>query len=332
MRHHHSTPTSRSDSRLRGVGLIGLVALGVGAWGALATTASAQAVFAPPAPAVLVPEAEQGDGSNPPDAPLELDPPSDMLPVRHGDRSLNLPERVIRGGGTFRIVHNGFASPNDTLVSLSLGGAMGITDDVEVGIDGERLGNRHAVIDSSDFDFIPEGLLPLALTPDFEFGDIPVYGRFHLSGSDDRTIDVALEAGLLVPVQTDFTIWAAVLVRARAFTNWTFDTGMQIDLRFGDDTDNDPHLTLWAPISAIWQVADPVFLAIRSGLSWRDFDDIILPLGFEFGYTIASGERPLMDVLLGFGFPAFLVPTSDGDRAPTNVWQITIGGRVFLPI
>ena len=100
-------------------------------------------------------------------------------------------------------------------------------------------------------------------------------------------------------------------------------------LRF--DTDNDPHLDLFLPFSALIQLHPAVFLAARTGVRWVDFDDLAFPLGFEFGYTIANDVRPLMDITLGFGFPALVTPNNP-DKAQEDVWQVTIAGYAYFAL
>ena len=74
-----------------------------------------------------------------------------------------------------------------------------------------------------------------------------------------------------------------------------------------------------------------MFLAARTGVRWVDFDDLAFPLGFELGYTIANAERPLMDITLGFGFPALLTP-NETDKAQEDVWQVTLAGYAYFAL
>ena len=146
----------------------------------------------------------------------------------------------------------------------------------------------------------------------------------------DPAFDVSIDVGVVFPVNGDWALFGATVVRARLTERFTMDSGLEVALRFGR-VDNDPHLDLFVPFSALVQLHPSVFVAARTGVRWVDFDDLAFPLGFELGYTIANAERPLMDLTLGFGFPALLTPNAD-DKAQEDVWQVTLAGYAYFAL
>lgn len=255
-------------------------------------------------------------------------------PIAHTRRPLNLPRFNARAGGGLRVYHFDDATRaltnQDTSLSLSIGGSFAVTDWLEFGVLDERTGMRHPVIASAPIDGapIPQGLLALALTPDREFGDIPVHARVRVVA--DPSFDVSIDVGVVIPVNGDLALFGATVVRARPTERFTMDSGLEVALRFGR-VDNDPHLDLFVPFSALVQLHPSVFVAARTGVRWVDFDDLAFPLGFELGYTIANDVRPLMDITLGFGFPALLTPNAT-DKAQEDVWQVTLAGYAYFAL
>jgi hypothetical protein len=252
------------------------------------------------------------------------------FPVPYIQRPLNLPRLNARAGGTLRVYHFDNATSaltgHDTSLSLALGGSFAVTDWLELGVLDERVGTYHPVI---AVNAIPQGLVPLALTPDLEFGDIPVHARLRLVA--EASLDISMDLGVVIPVQGDLALFGSMLVRARMTERFAIDSALEVALRFDRD-DRDPHLDLLLTFSPLIQLHPAVFLAVRTGVCWVDFDNLAFPLGLEFGYTVANAERPLMDVTLGFGFPMLITPNNSGDRAQQDVWQVTLAGHAYFSL
>ena len=273
-------------------------------------------------------DSRDADSRDEPVLPFVPTEPS-TYPIAHTRRPLNLPRFNARAGGGLRVCHfddeTRALTNQDTSLSLSIGGSFAVTDWLELGVLDERIGMRHPVIGGG---VIPQGLFALALTPDVEFGDIPVHARVRVVA--DPAFDVSIDVGVVFPVNGDWALFGATVVRARLTERFTMDSGLEVALRFGR-VDNDPHLDLFVPFSALVQLHPSVFVAARTGVRWVDFDDLAFPLGFELGYTIANAERPLMDVTLGFGFPALLTP-NETDKAQEDVWQVTLAGYAYFAL
>ena len=276
-------------------------------------------------------EADGADADSPADEPVLPFVPTEpaTYPIPYSQRPLNLPRFHARAGGGLRVYHyddeTRARTNQDTSISLSVGGSFAVTDWLEFGVMDERIGMRHPVIAGGE---IPQGLVALALTPDLEFGDIPVHARVRVVA--DPSFDVSIDVGVVIPVTGDLALFGATVVRGRLSERFTIDSGLEVALRFDRD-DNDPHLDLFLPFSALIQLHPAVFLAARTGVRWEDFDNLAFPLGFEFGYTIANDVRPLMDITLGFGFPALVTP-NNADKAQEDVWQVTIAGYAYFAL
>lgn len=276
------------------------------------------------------PAAEEPATEEPRDEPVLPFVPTEpaTFPVPYSQRPLNLPRFYARAGGTLRVYHFDDATRaltnQDTSLSLSLGGSFAVTDWLELGVLDERLGMYHPVIGGG---VLPQGLLALALTPDREFGDIPVHARVRVVADPD--FDVSIDVGVVIPVNGDLALFGATVVRARMSERFAIDSGLEVALRF--DADNDPHLDLFLPFSALIQLHPNVFLAARTGVRWVDFDDLAFPLGLELGYTVSSGDSALMDLTLGFGFPALVTP-NNADKAQQDVWQVTLAGHAYFSL
>lgn len=274
--------------------------------------------------------ADEADADGSADEPVLPFVPTEpaTYPIPYSQRPLNLPRLNARAGGGLRVYHYPDAisavTNQDTSISLSLGGSFAVTDWLEFGVLDERIGMRHPVIAGGE---IPQGLITLALTPDREYGDIPVHARVRVVA--DPSFDVSIDVGVVIPVTGDLALFGATVVRGRLSERFTIDSGLEVALRF--DSENDAHLDLFLPFSALVQLHPAVFLAARTGVRWVDFDDLAFPLGFEFGYTIANDVRPLMDVTLGFGFPALVTP-NNADKAQEDVWQVTISGYAYFAL
>jgi hypothetical protein len=89
------------------------------------------------------------------------------------------------------------------------------------------------------------------------------------------------------------------------------------------------------PVSASFQVAEPFFLGLDTGFGIASFeeagDSMFMPLGAHAGGTIASGDRPLVDLVGRFNFPAFLL-SADPDPPLTEIWQVGLDARAYIDL
>lgn len=246
-------------------------------------------------------------------------PAADTYPVNYTQRPIVLPALVARGDLNLSILRFNFMGFSDTAVRLDIGGAFGIIDNLEAGISGERIGLRRL-----------GGLLPLSLSPDFDFLDPYVYGRYRFVASD--AFEMAGELGLVIPFNGNFGFVAALPLRVRAGEIFSLDGGVEFEGIFVDigvETNFQPnlHIVLQPRIAPI----ENIFFGLNTGVSIIDFDGdlTVIPLGFTGGYVLDIAPTRI-DLFAEFNFPGFIQPGSAGDTVVTEIYVFTLGARAFL--
>lgn len=237
-------------------------------------------------------------------------------PVRLTLRPQTIPQRTVRidaGFGANRIeacvtILGGRSCGGATSTVLSVGGAYGILDDLEVGAT----------------------VLPLQLTDDFAYLNPSVYGRYRFLRNDQ--MQLAADLTLTFPARSGSSFGMSVGVPAWFYINEAFQiqTGLYYQATFSDPVSHG----LWVPAVFNINVMDNLHVGIRTGLSlpFRDTGDTLsVPLGVEVGYAVAqANNRPIVDIVPYFHFPLFLVPGSSGDVVQTGLWTTGVNARVYL--
>lgn len=197
---------------------------------------------------------------------------------------------------------------SDTSVALSVGAGYGITDDFEVGAT----------------------VLPLQLSPDFDFGDPSIYGQYRfVTGA----VEVGARADIWFPVQGPFRaqlgvpIWFRVspLVALRTGAFLTFIDVRRVGLRVG----------LSAPFTAIINATESLWFGIDTGIAFAltdpgPGDTFVMPLGFQVGYAIPGATgAPLVDLIGSFGFPLF-IQSGGGDAIFVDLWTVGLAARIYI--
>lgn len=258
-------------------------------------------------------------GTQPPPVD-EYELPAETYPANFTQRPITLPAMTIKADLAFGVLH--LPDPLDNTLVMNLGGAFGITDDFEVGISGDRQGLTNA---------LGAGLVPLYLSPDFDFGDIYLYGRYRFLSSE--SFQMGVELGFNIPTATDFGLIVAVPFRARLGDIFSIDGGLEVFTVFADDTEVGIRATVQpriAPVDFLYFGLDLGFVA-----GFTDPNVIIVPLGFEAGYVIDL-DTVKIDAYLNFSFPSLHYSADFGDPigrdgdAVTDIWQLTIGARAFI--
>ncbi len=215
--------------------------------------------------------------------------------IKYAARPLTLSKMTLRAEADFL-----FPRLVDFGVGLRVGAAFGITDDLEVGAT----------------------ILPLALSPNAGYGDIPVYGRFRfLKGN----FEVGAQLALNIPTSTDFGLTPG-LVAVLHSNNFRLDVGLNFDVRFSDP---DAITSLLIPITASLNFSDNFWAQIRTGINVPNFDGLVVPLGIGGFYTIAKGDVPMLDVGATFDFPSY-IQTIGGDALVLDYFVIGLAARFHL--
>lgn len=256
-------------------------------------------------------------------------------PTAYVERPLNLPAGNVRIDGRLDIARVPLDPGHDEFVGLNVGAAVGVTDNVEIGISSRR---PAAVLDGlgnwGPTYYGQGGAVPLHLAPgDAEFQSIAPYARFGLAQSTE--FDLSLDVGMLLPVQ-DYLPWVmfvGVPIRARLSQRFSIDAAAEFSAAFFDDDDGDgtdPELSMHFPIAGVINFIPQMYLAGRSGifLPDMDFELFTIPLTFELGFTV-GGDRPYFDVYGSFGFPRLFQPSAD-DAVVSEHWVATVGIDGFI--
>ncbi len=315
----------------------------------LSTTA--QAALSVLALALLVPA--RGRAQDPEGADAEgldaeagpIDVAAQGFPVAFYDRPLTIADSMIRVDGELILSHDlplaegSLPGPGEHVFSgLPLGAAFGVTDDVEVGVSGYRM-SGHRARQYPALGGTTQGLLPFVFNPDFDFGDARIYGRARVVR--DPSFELALEASFAIPIDSWFALHAGVPFRARLAPRFLIDASLELLLEFGRPVpdpigvdDEETAISMLVPVRGVLQLVPELWIAGQSGFDFYDFDiDLfVLPLSGEVGWTIARGDAPIVDLVLGVHFPFFLAPGSDGDKLPAQLWQITLGANGYFQL
>ena len=229
----------------------------------------------------------------------------------------------------------------DFVLAFQLGGAYGVTDDLEVGVGAESAGIAALSAGPgarSAWRPTGEGLLSfLVLDEGLDFGDIPVYARYRFFRN--RLVEIGGEAGVLVPTFSDFAIRLGVPVRLHLGDVFALDTGLYTSMTFGDDParggDDDFWGALFVPLRAVVSPADWFGFALTTGLHAGPFDGefFAIPLGVELTASFVMGNESLLDFVAGFEWPALLRPTTDdADVVEVGTWVLSAGARFYFAV
>ncbi len=238
------------------------------------------------------------------------DAPTFAYPVTNAQRPVTLSAGLLRidaGLGFSRFCLSDGAFCSDVAVALSVGAGYGITEDFEVGAT----------------------VLPLLLSPDFDYGDPSIYAQYRVARGD---VEVAIAASVFFPVLGDFRASIGAPIWIKASPSFALRTGAFVT--FADN--NDLAINISVPVLALFNLSESFWLGLDTGFSFNvtdpgPGDTFAIPLGLQLGYTVPGNNgAPLLDIAGSFGFPLFLLPGSAGDVVFTDLWTAGLGVRIYL--
>jgi hypothetical protein len=275
------------------------------------------------------------DGAEESDAPA---PSGERIAQAYARRAITMPARTLRLSAFFSGHRRELGVDEDFIFAFQIGGAYGITDDLEIGVGTEKIGpsaigaGRSA---ASGWRPTGEGLLSFVVVDgDFDFGDIPIYGRYRFLQTD--LIEVGAELAVLIPTRTDFALRLGAPVRLHVGDVFALDTGLYFSMVFGDDPsspDDEFWGGFWVPIRPVVSVTDWLAFALTTGLHVGPFDGdfFAIPLGLEVVTSFPLGEATTLDLVAGFEWPALLRPsTNDADATEPGTYVLSAGARLYL--
>ncbi|MBW2586222.1 MAG: hypothetical protein JRD92_04660 [Deltaproteobacteria bacterium] len=275
------------------------------------------------------------------EAVAETAAPGWTYPKAYASRPLTMNKFMIRG--TFSvdtkraiIDRSTGALEGKPLVSIDLGVAFSIFDNLEVGVSNYRLGSSPANA--------AQGIFPIVVSPTGSFGDMPLYVRYSFMRKD--YVEMAADFVLLVPSWTNLSATFGLPVRIRARGPVTVDTGTEFVI-----LSNGAGLNVEVPVKAIFNITPAGFIFGDSGFSFQNiarnltggsyFDtslafpvarnQVFVPLGVGGGYTHVVKNMVMIDVFARFGWNPFVYvnPPSGVNTLPaTDSWVLSVGATI----
>ncbi len=225
-----------------------------------------------------VPEAAEKAEEEPAE-PAEPGEPEIVTPTGYPtaeiDRPLALPKMTLEPLGEFDLTRLSFGNNDTNRVSLHFGAGFGIIDNLEAGL-----------------------LFPLVLSPDFDVGDMPLYGLYEVGPFMDGQLRAAGRLTLHIPIQSEtFYFLADAPVKFKFHDMFAAIGGVGLGMSFPED-----NTTFWLnfDFGALVQPMEALAFEIRFGVhaGIADNSATLLPLYFKGQYTLMGD----MDLYAEFGF------------------------------
>lgn len=239
-------------------------------------------------------------------------------PKSYSVRPLTTQKGMVRANGIFTVWDDGV----DLIYGMTLGGSVGVTDDLELGVNNYRIG--------SSLQDNYEGLVAVVFAPDAGYGDIPVYGRYRFLSRDK--LNVAADLIFVIPTNSAFALQTGVPLRIRPNDRLSVDTGIEVRGTFGSAKRADIRI----PAIVNYNFSERAFIAAETGVWFvnlgKDFDTatidskgIDIPLGFRAGGTWKNPDKLLIDLFAGFAFPALIEAGTSRKTVEFGIWDIFVG-------
>jgi hypothetical protein len=228
------------------------------------------------------------------------------------------------------------AQTDKPLVSIDLGAAFSIFDNLEVGVSNYRLGSTPGNT--------AQGMFPIVVSPTGSFGDMPLYVRYSFMRKD--YVEMAADFVLLVPSWTNLSATFGLPVRIRARRLVTVDTGTELVI-----LSNGAGLNIEVPVKATFSITPAGFIFGDSGFSFQNLarnltggsyydtslafpvarNQVLMPLGIGGGYTHVAKNIVMIDVFARFGWNPFVYlnpPTGVNTLPLVDSWVLSVGAII----
>jgi len=239
-------------------------------------------------------------------------------PKSYSVRPLTMQKGMVRANAIFTVWDDGV----DLIYGMTLGGSVGVTDDLELGVNNYRIG--------SSLQDNYEGLVAVVFAPDPGYGDIPIYGRYRFLSRDK--LNVAADLIFVVPTDSAFALQTGVPVRIRPNDRLSVDTGIEVRGTFGSAKRADIRI----PAIVNFNFSDRAFIAAETGVwfvnlgknfdtAGADSEGIAIPVGFRAGGTWKKSDKQIIDLFAGFAFPALIEAGTSRSTFDGGIWDIFVG-------
>ena len=272
------------------------------------------------------------------EAIAETAAPGWTYPKAYASRPLTMNKYMIRGTfsvDTKRAIldRTTGAQSSTPLVSIDLGAAFSIFDNLEVGVSNYRLGSTPGNT--------AQGIFPIVVSPIGSFGDMPLYVRYSFLRKD--YVEMASDFVLLIPSWTNLSATFGLPVRIRARRPLTIDTGTEFVI-----LSNGAGLSIELPVKATFNITPAGFIFGDSGFSFQNLarnitggsyldtslafpvarNQVFVPLGIGGGYTHVVKDMVMIDVFARFGWNPFVYlnpPTGVNVIPAAESWVLSVG-------
>jgi hypothetical protein len=272
------------------------------------------------------------------EAIAETAAPGWTYPKAYASRPLTMNKYMIRGTfsvDTKRAIldRTTGAQSSTPLVSIDLGAAFAIFDNLEVGVSNYRLGSTPGNA--------AQGIFPIVVSPIGSFGDMPLYVRYSFLRKD--YVEMASDFVLLIPSWTNLSATFGLPVRIRARRPLTIDTGTEFVILA-----NGAGLSIELPVKATFNITPAGFIFGDSGFSFQNLarnitggsyldtslafpvarNQVFVPLGIGGGYTHVVKDMVMIDVFARFGWNPFVYlnpPTGVNVVPAAESWVLSVG-------
>jgi hypothetical protein len=239
-------------------------------------------------------------------------------PKSYSVRPLTLQKGMVRANAIDTVWDDGV----DIVYGMTLGGSIGVTDDLELGINNYRTG--------SSLQQNYEGLIPVIFAPDAGFGNMPLYGRYRFLQREK--LDFASDLIFVLPTDTAFAFEGALPLRIKPNDRLSVDTGIEVRGTFGSLKRADIRI----PAIVNYNFSDRAFIAGETGVwfvnlgknfdtATADSEGIAIPVGFRAGGTWKKPDKHIIDLFAGFAFPALIEAGTSRSTFDGGIWDIFVG-------
>ena len=239
-------------------------------------------------------------------------------PKSYSVRPLTMQKGMVRANGIFTVWDDGV----DTVFGMTLGGSIGVLDDLELGINNYRIG--------SSVQQRYEALIPVIFAPSAGFGNMPLYGRYRFVHREK--LDFAGDLIFVLPVDTAFALEVALPFRITPNDRLSVDTGLEVRGTFGSAKRADIRI----PAIVNYNFSDRAFIAGETGAQFvnlgkgfntapDDIQGVAIPIGFRAGGTWKKVDKHLIDLFAGFAFPQLFEVGTSRSTVDFGIWDIFVG-------
>jgi len=282
-------------------------------------------------------------------APVTSDGDSEF-PRAYVDRPLTLRKFMLSPEFSLPITHLSLGGLGDiNAVGLNLGAAFGIINDLTVDVTPLTLlivSGSGAVGNSTTKVYY--GTFRLGATYRFigkdaaalksDVVEMGARVEFGATGAND-TIHLGWGLPIIIHAGHIFRLDTGIFFTALFPTNGATTGTTDPDIAMASVGSTAPSLALGFPPGIPIDITlgnDFIFGGVDTGFGIGSFrgsvdKNAFMPLGFHFGGTIPSNNKPLLDLVGNFGFPLFLLG-SNNKLPTTQVWQVGLDARAYFQL